>query len=553
MNACRRMIPFLVAAGVLLAACGGGGGGTTVSLLFEAPQGSGFADGQITGVPVVTSVRRDFTFAAAVSVSGRVTDALGAPVADARVSFRLSATTPDVASDTTDASGNYAVTVSAGTWVVLVRADTARGTLIVPSVSVTEPGPVVRDFALPAPHAVTGSVLDFLGAGIPDARVSFSGARTGARVTVLCDAGGAYAASLQPDTYEAVVTPAGPAEDTHLKQRFPGIKVGAPLMRDFHLVRGVAVSGTIFDDLGLPLLEETEVEVQLAAKSVYFAPDRVDADAGTGAYAIGPLPAETVTFVVRPPADSGFPAQRFARRITGPLAQTENFTLVRGVVLSGTIVRDDGVTPEQDVRVELVPSSGAIAPEDDRTDTLGRYAIALFTGTYEMRLTPRPDNLQLPESRTIRITAATVLDVSLQRGAILQGTVRDPSGTPTERIRVEIAGLTGAADTTDGSGQYSFLAPPGTHTLTLTAEDGPFRDVALSPVEGVIVTLPGPVTQDIDFSIATTGSSVIRGTVYAPGGVTTVPGVLVEARGETGGVVGRTVTDASGGYVLVIP
>jgi hypothetical protein len=551
MNACRRLILF--AASLLIAACGGGGGGTVVSLSFESPRGSGFADGQMNNVPVARSVRRDFTFAPGVSVTGRVTDATGAPIADARVSYRLSATTPDIDADTTDAGGYYGVTVAAGTWVALVEADQALGTLTVPGVAVTAPGPVVRDFAFPPPLAVGGHVFDSLGAGIDGARVQFRGGRTGARVTVFCDAGGAYAAMLPPDTYEAVVTPVGPAEDTHLRQRFPGIVVTGAVARDFTLRRGVLVSGTVFDDLGMPLLAETGIDVQLGANSMYFAPDGATTDAGTGTYEIGPLPLEAVTFVVRPPADLGFPAQRFARRIIGPLAQTESFMLERGVVLSGTIVRDDGTTPEGDVEVDLVPPSGGIAPDGDRTDGSGTYRIALFPGTYEMRITPRPQNLQLPESRTVRITGATTIDVTLTRGAILRGTVRDPSGAPTERIRVEIVGVVGAADTTDGSGLYSFLAPAGTHTLVLTAEDGPFENVALAPVEGVVVTLPGPVTEDVTFALATTGSSVVRGTVFAPDGVTTVAGVAVEAVDATGAVIGRTATDGTGAYVLVIP
>lgn len=551
MTGFKRMVPMVLLLAV--AACGGGGGGSTVDVLFEAPQGSGFADGQLRGVPLVRSVRRDFTFATGVAVTGRVTDASGAPVADARVSYRLSTAAPDVDSDRTDEAGNYRVTVSAGKWVALVEAGSALGTLAAPDVAVAGPGPAIVDLAFPAPHAIGGRVFDSTGAGIAASRVQFTGTRTGARVTVFCDAGGAYAASLVPDTYEAVVTPAGPAADTHLKQRYPGIVVVGALARDFTLARGVAVSGTVFDDLGLPLREETSIDVQLAATSVHFAPDGVRTDRDTGAWEIGPLPAESVTFVVRPPSDAGFPAQRFVRRIVGPLSQAESFTLLRGVLLSGTVLRDDGATPEGNVRVELVPTGGGMAPDDDTTDGSGRYGIALFPGTYEMRITPRPDDLQLPESRAVRITGPTVLDVTLVRGALLRGTVRDPSGTPTERIRVGIAGLPWASDTTDGSGLYSFLAPEGTHTLVLEARDGPFGNVALAPVEGVVVVLPGPVTEDVTFALATSGSFVIRGTVFAPDGVNTVPGVPVEARDRSGAVAGRTATDGSGGYVLVIP
>ena len=45
----------------------------------------------------------------------------------------------------------------------------------------------------------------------------------------------------------------------------------------------------------------------------------------------------------------------------------------------------------------------------------------------------------------------------------------------------------GTSDVTDGAGVYSFLAPVGTPTLNLTAENGFFQDMALDPVPGVVV------------------------------------------------------------------
>ena len=47
------------------------------------------------------------------------------------------------------------------------------------------------------------------GSGLDSARISFTGRSTGAKVTVQCDANGAYSADLCPDTHDAVVTPIG--------------------------------------------------------------------------------------------------------------------------------------------------------------------------------------------------------------------------------------------------------------------------------------------------------------------------------------------------------
>ena len=141
----------------------------------------------------------------------------------------------------------------------------------------------------------------------------------------------------------------------------------------------------------------------------------------------------------------------------------------------------------------------------------------------------------------------------MRRGAILTGTVTN--GGPAEPdIKVEIAGVTGASDVTDGSGVYSFLAPVGTHTLTLTAEAGSLQNMALQPVTGVVVTTPGPVTQNIALSLAATGSTVVQGTVFEPNSTTPVAGAEVIARDNTtGNVLGKAISDGSGNYVLVIP
>ena len=111
-------------------------------------------------------------------------------------------------------------------------------------------------------------------------------------------------------------------------------------------------------------------------------------------------------------------------------------------------------------------------------------------------MTPVSTNLQLPETRTINVVANTALNVTLTRGAMLQGTVTN-GGNPYQDMRVEIAGVTGASAVTDAAGAYAFLAPAGTHVLQLTAEAGALRGIALAPQTGVVVALPGPVTQDI--------------------------------------------------------
>ncbi len=98
---------------------------------------------------------------------------------------------------------------------------------------------------------------------------------------------------------------------------------------------------------------------------------------------------------------------------------------------------------------------------------------------------------------------------------------------------------------------YSFLAPVGTHTLDLTAENGPFEDIMLDSVENVDVPAPGPV--DIMLSVAITGARVVQGTVFADDGVTPVAGTQIKAvDNQTGEVIGLAITDINGDYLMVL-
>lgn len=539
-------------AAIFLAGCGGGGA-TTFDIAFEAPGGTGLVGGQVGGLRYAPHVSQDLILARAVSVLGRVTDSTGAPLTDADVDFAISATAPPFDSDNTDGGGNYAVSLAPGTWHALVNSGSqALGRMEVSGLAVASPGPVTFNFQFPAPVAVTGAVRDSLGAGIAGARLTFTGRDSGARVNSIADGSGLYSAALVPDTYEAVVTPVGPAAATHMKQRFANIVVSASLARDFLLTRGVQVSGTVFTNLGVPFAAETSVRVLLPDNSVFFAPSNVSTSDVDGTYSIGPVPTGGVTFQLRPPDASGFPLQRFPRQVDGPTVETENFTLATGYVLSGTIVRDDGTTPESDVTVEAFPRDGSPAPEDVKTNGAGFYSISLFPGTYDIKLTPKVSNRQLPEIRAVNMNGPITLNIVLQRGAIVSGTVLEPDGiTPAQDIRVEIAGVLGASDVTDGDGLYSFLAPPGTQTLQLTAVDGPFEDRALAD-EGVFVTLPGPVTANVTLVLALTGRTVVEGTVFAPDGIAPVAGSEIAAFDATGSRIARTLSAADGTYILVI-
>lgn len=550
-----RLVLVTLIAGFLLPACHKNNNPAPgFSVQFEAPDGSGYSGGQSTGFGYNATWPWDFTLASGVTVTGKVTDGLGVAINNADVSFRNVPTSPAIGEGTTDASGNYSLLIGAGAWTAVVKSGSnTLGTLTVPGQVVSAPGPVTINFQFPATFAISGTVFAEGGGAIPNAKVKFSGTATQADVSVTADANGFYNTSLVPDTYDAVVTPAGATATTHLKQKFP-LQLLAQKVQDFTLLRGIQVTGTVLNDLGAPLLQDTKVDIIMPPGSSFYAPNDVQTNQTTGTFSIGPVPPGVNNFEFKPPEDSRYPIQRWARNILGPTTQTEDFSLAKGFLLSGTILQDDAATPEANVKVTPQPTNGSLAPDKSTTDSLGRFETSVFAGTYNVEIKPDPTNLQLIETRTVTILADTTLDVTLTRGAILTGTVYQPDGTtPEPNIKVEIPNVSGASDTTNGSGVYSFLAPVGTHTLDLFAKGGTYQDQALASVSGVVVTAPGPVTKNITLALAVTGTTVVTGTVFAPDGVTPIQGVVVTSRDDlTGDINGKTTTNASGAYTLVV-
>lgn len=551
---------FLSAACVALFSCGGGHHSSppTFDLTVEPPGGSGLASAQAGGFTFVPAVSRSFTLSTGVLVNGQVTDGVGAPLAGVDVSFRTSAGAPESDGATTDIGGNYQVRVTAGTYVAVVDSNVGSlGSITVTGIPVVAPGPVNGvDLQFASPVSISGTVFEFdLLTAIPGAQIDATGTGTGASASVVADGFGDYNVSLVPDIYTVVVTPAAPSDATHLKETFSGQVVTVAMVgADFVLTRGVQVSGTVFDNLSVFLDEFTDIEAILPANSPYFPPADVTTSDIDGTYTIGPVPIGTVTFDVEAPGDTGFPTQRFVRQIVGPTVETEDFTLALGFVLTGIILRDTGL-PEEDVEVKPVPTNGSLAPDDDDTDIAGVFEISLFAGTYDVQITPTTANLQLPEVVTITVIGPPLpLFVTLTLGTILDGTVFEPDGfTFAPDVRVQIPNVLGASDVTDGLGDYSFLAPIATHTLTVADEGGNFEDIALDPVPGVVVGLISPVTEDITLSVAVSGgTTVVQGTVLDLGG-TPVNLAEITARGSSGDKIGRAFTDALGAYTLVIP
>lgn len=537
----------------------------TFNVEFDAPGGSGLAGGVVSAIGFAPAVPLNFTLRTGVVVNGTVTvnDVLTNGI---DVSFQEATGLPDVDGDTTAGAGNYTVTVSQGTWVVVLDGGAALGTTTFGGVNVTGPGPVTLP-ALDIPTvSVTGTVLDNTGAPVNGVQVRLTGAVSGAVVNVVTNALGQYTATLVPDTYEADVTPIGVPANTLLRQRYPGL--GVPFgvtsftLSPHVLTRGVTIQGT------LSLAAVSDIDFDLTAGSVFFPPPDITTDA-FGNFTTGLLPpSNTITFDVEPPGASGFPRQLLSVP-TGTLDQVGlTLTLQSGFIVTGVVRFSDGSLAE-DVEVDATPTDiFAPFPDDDDTDAAGVFEISVFSGTYNIKFVPDPGTNPVPDFPRLLpdvvITQDTNLsvvlpgDVTLPAAATVTGTVSDtggPVGAGDVRVEVNVPGIGVFSSNTDGAGMYSLLLPVGTHTLNVIAQAGAFVNVALQSLTVNVVTAPGSLAnQNITLTAANTGKTVVTGTVFAPGGTVPVAFTDVVARDSaTGDVLGQATTDVNGVYTIVIP
>jgi hypothetical protein len=522
------------------------------AVTFEAPATPGVGSGEAEFESFLPLVLFDFTLPASVTVDGQVTDGNGAPLVGADLTFVSKLTGMSLGSATTDGTGNYSVDMAPSAYDVWIDSGSATtGKLTMQHVVVPSGAPFTQNVAFPATVTLNGTVFEQLGASIPDATLEFTGRQTGAVISVVADGLGDFSADVPPDVYDVLVTPVGGAAATQLTEIFP-TTVAAAGMQDFALTAGVMVTGTVRDDFGGALLESSEIEVLLPSGSPFVPPTSVVVNSVDGTYSIGPLPAGSASFRVKPPGDTGFPVQDLPISVLDGGPQVEDLSLLAGFLLTGNILQEDGLTPEELVNILPVPLDGSVPPLNVLTDAAGNYSVSLFPGEFDVSFRPEITNLQLPELQTLNITGDTLFDLNLTTGALLTGIVTEPGGVvPAEDVLVSMPDQFDAQGITDATGAYSFLAPLGTNDLALEALDGSFEGFALADVTGVDVV--GATNLDFSLAFELLGATVVRGTVYEPDGTTPAIGVLITATdNDTGAVLGKMLTDTGGDYTLIV-
>jgi protocatechuate 3,4-dioxygenase beta subunit len=219
------------------------------------------------------------------------------------------------------------------------------------------------------------------------------------------------------------------------------------------------------------------------------------------------------------------------------------------------IVRDAQGNPVVDVDLDFIdPVTGVkLITPGDNTDITGFYNVCVLPGTYHVTFAPAPgshllgrrfDNLDLSTGR--------VLDVTLQSGLALFGTVLDTLGQPVVDADLDVDRLTGGrlftpGDNTDASGSYWIVVPPGSYRVRFDPPPG-------SRLRGLEVDTV-IMTGDRNLDVALQAGLLLSGRVSDLAG-NDLPDVDVELRLPGTGTkifLSNNTTDANGRYSVAAP
>lgn len=359
---------------------------------------------------------------------------------------------------TSEASGAYTLTVTAGTYAVSVR---LRGYASPPVQSITVPPSCNNlDFTLPRSFLLRGTVRDADGTLVPGAFVT---ALPGDYSTTT-DVRGIYTLTVVAGTYSVTVGKLGyisppervvtlPPQQTEIHFVFPARYTIRGTVRDHNRspVPGVWVSTTpgIFG-------------AWTNANGVYTV------TVIFGAYELRVVKAD-------------YPAPP-ARTVSVPPNRTEqDFFFPQRYAISGAVHDFDG-EPLADVLITSQPGGYSTFSEPD-----GSYALRLLSGAYRLSVflqgypPPAAQGVTVPPERS-------GVDFSFPRRYAIRGVVRDSAGNPLSDAWISVTpGGTGAWS--DATGAYTLTVAEGSYRVSVSKtgwRSPPEQAVSVPPARGAV-------------------------------------------------------------------
>lgn len=536
-----------------------------------------YANRETFSVPESAEVTgKDVVVSRGSSISGTVTDELGAPVASVQVCASLTSSACATSSSTGTytigslAAGSYWVSTTrdgsldAGTRLALGENQARTGVDLVLTAAGSVSGTVTLGDFDGSGHSVFITLTDLEGHYVTSTSVYASTSTTQYELPKV--AAGTYDIMFQSwgyadQWYDGAADQADATSIAVTKgQKTPNVDV--TLERSPTAVTSATAHGVVTDDTGAPL---AGAEVYVSYDNGY----RYLTTGSDGSFGLG-VPAGSLYVAVW--------------NVSGHLSYSGSFSVEDGedkdlgtlvvpreaVITGKAIGGNDGRTPLSGVSVTLLDSNNyttaSTTTAADGTYRLGGLAKGYYRLRFEYGETGVTYYLRahnLTDATFVRArTGQTVTldDVVLQRTASASGTVSDPGGAPLKGATVVAysteADVVGTVNTDrDGGftlgglapGTYTFLASPPSGSSDMVAHWWSDSDAELGAVP--VNLEPGGSVSGINFSLGGRAAAVLEGTVTDTLGRPVADGIVQLETSEGDSVV-TTRTDTAGHYRL---
>jgi len=220
------------------------------------------------------------------------------------------------------------------------------------------------------------------------------------------------------------------------------------------------------------------------------------------------------------------------------------------------IVRDIAGNPIADVDLDFIdPQTGVkLVTPGDNTDITGFYNVCVLPGIYHVTFAPAPGSHLLGKRfLNFDMSVGRVLDLTLEPGIALFGTVTDSAGQPVGDVDLDVDRLTGGRLFTPGdntdlvTGAYWIVVPPGDYRVRFDPPPGSrLRGLQLDTVV---------VTGDRNIDVSLPSGFLLTGRVRDLAGAD-VADIDLELREVTSGkkvFVSNNTTDPAGRYSIAVP
>jgi protocatechuate 3,4-dioxygenase beta subunit len=436
------------------------------------------------------------TVARAATVSGRVLDSAGAPVAGARVAWEAfrsdeqvlvdetkGETPPAIGETTTDAAGRFRITLDKAGVEVAIRVlpGALPGALMEGPFDSTE-DVALDDIELPAAEKVSGRISDEAGKPVAGARVRATGGLGFQEEDVIFYA---EAKSAADGSYSIPNAPAGNGglsvrATGHSPSRQPSAQRRTTV--NVTLKKGGTIRGVVSDAAGKPAEGATVIAGSLAAQSN-----------SSGAYELAGVPPGARE------VEAFWKEDLAARRDTVHLKKGETvdvaLRLAKAASVSGSVIDERTRRPLAGVRVSASSASffrGDARSRRSRTDGKGKFRIPGLAPRRYTVSASKTDYLPVAMPGIVAaVSPPGSVAIALQKAAAVSGRVTDGGGAPVAGARVRFARDSNVRALMRG-GPAAFLGRPG----VTTGPDGAFRMRGLAAEKNLTLEAakPGYVT-----------------------------------------------------------